>query len=136
MPQIPVIDSHAQLGTGEIWFEPKFQVDYRIEKLLARADEAGIQRMCVMAPRNRSYDAGNREVARLCAKYPNRLIGFAVHHMESEAGRLQSKISEEVKSQGFRGIKLDGAPTREVLDIAAELSIPVMYYPIAAPNSG
>ena len=132
----PVIDCHAQIGKGEIWHEPKFRVDYRVDQLLARADEAGIDRLCVMAPQNREYAEANREVARICAQHPDRLLGFAVHSVEGEVGRLRARITEEVNSQGFRGIKLDGNPTREVLDAAAELAIPVIYYPPATPNSG
>src|SRR5881628_3505980 len=93
----PVIDCHAQLGKGEIWHEPKFRVDYRVEQLLERAEEAGIDRLCVMAPRNGAYVEANREVARICAKYPGRLLGFAVHHVEGEAGRLRARITEEVR---------------------------------------
>lgn len=131
-----IVDSHAQVGTGEIWHEPKSRVDYRVEHFLQRASEAGIDRLCVMAPQNDSYEEPNREVARVCRRHPSRLIGLGVHHVEKEAGRLRASIWEEVRSQGFRGIKVDGHPTREVLDVAAELSIPVMYYAAAVPGSG
>jgi predicted TIM-barrel fold metal-dependent hydrolase len=131
-----VIDAHAQIGTGEIWHEPKRQVDYRVEHFLDRASEAGIDRLCVMAPQNSSYDEANKEVARVCARHANRLIGFAVHHMEKEVGHLRPTILTEVQSQDFRGLKVEGHPTREALDVAAELSVPVMYYPAVAPGSG
>jgi hypothetical protein len=130
-----VIDCHAQLGEGETWAEPKRPVDYTVESLLARAAEAGIDRSCVAAPQNAAYEQPNIQVARLCEKYPERLIGFAVHNPQSETGRLKAMLTEEVKSMGLRGLKTDGHPTREILDVVAELDIPVIYYPVPNPCS-
>jgi len=61
--QAPVIDCHAQTGQGVTWNEPKRPVDYQLESLLERAAEAGIDRICIMAPRNDSYAQANAEVA-------------------------------------------------------------------------
>jgi predicted TIM-barrel fold metal-dependent hydrolase len=130
------VDAHAQIGTGEIWHEPKRRVDYRVEHFLDRASEAGISRLCVMAPQSDSYKEANLAVARVCARYPGRLIPFAVHHSDREAGSAGAAIREEVRAKGVRGIKVEGHPTREILDAAAELSIPVMYYPAMAPGAG
>jgi len=124
-----VIDCHAQLGEGETWAEPKRPVNYTVEMILERAAEAGIDRSCVSAPRNPSYEQLNIQVARLCEKYPDRLIGFAVHNPQTEAGRLKARLTEEVRTMGLKGLKTDGHPTREILDVAAELRIPVIYYP-------
>jgi hypothetical protein len=82
-----------------------------------------------MAPRNPVYDLPNKRVAELCEKYPDKLIGFAVHHPQREAGQLRPTLTEEVKAMGLKGVRSDGHPTRELLDIAAELNIPVIYYP-------
>jgi predicted TIM-barrel fold metal-dependent hydrolase len=124
-----VIDSDAQIGVGETWGLPRRPVDYKVETLLARSAEAGIDRSCVMAPRNSVYDAPNKQVAELCEKYPDKLIGFAVHNPQREAGQLRRALSEEVKVMGLRGVRSDGHPTRELLDVVAELNIPVIYYP-------
>ena len=124
-----VIDCHAQLGEGETWAEPKRAVDYKVEMVLERAAEAGIDRSCVSAPQNRSYEQANVLVARLCEKYPDKLIGFAVHNPQAEAGRLKARLAEEARTMGLKGVKTDGHPTREVLDAAAELGMPVIYYP-------
>jgi hypothetical protein len=97
--------------------------------VLERAAEAGIERSCVSAPQNPSYEQANIHVARLCEKYPDKLIGFAVHNPQAETGQLRAKLIEEVKSMGFQGLKSDGHPTRELLDVVAELGIPVIYYP-------
>jgi len=124
-----VIDSDAQIGIGETWGSPQRSVEYKVEALLGRSAEAGIDRSCVMAPRNPVYDLPNKRVAELCEKYPDKLIGFAVHHPQREAGQLRRALTEEVKAMGLKGVRSDGHPTRELLDIAAELNIPVIYYP-------
>lgn len=38
-------------------------------------------------------------------------------------------LTEEVKSMGLKGLKTDGHPTHEILDVVVELDIPVIYYP-------
>ena len=81
------------------------------------------------APQNLSYEQANIQVARICEKYPDKLIGFAVHNPQTETGRLKATLTAEVKSMGFKGLKTDGHPTRELLDVVAELHIPVIYYP-------
>ena len=129
-----VIDCHAQVGEGESWAEPKRPVNYKVELVLERAAEAGIDRSCVSAPQNPSYEQANRQVARLCEKYPDRLIGFAVHNPQRETGRVKATLTEEVKSMGFKGLKSDGHPTREILDVIAELGIPVIYCPAPRLN--
>ena len=126
-----VIDCHSQAGSGETWAESGVTrwVDYKIEMLLERAAEAGIDRTCIMAPQNATYAEKNREVAKLCEKYPGKLLGFAVHSPQRETGRLRPMLLEEVRSMGLKAVKSDGHPTRELLDVVAELKIPVMYYP-------
>ena len=124
-----VVDCHAQVGTGESWAQPRAPVDYRLDAVLSRAAEAGIDRSCIMAPRNESYEEKNREVARLVEKHPEKLIGFAVHSPQRETGRLEQMLVEEIKVMGLKGVKSDGHPTRELLDVAAEFKIPVIYYP-------
>jgi len=124
-----IIDSDAQLGIGETWGSPARSLEYTVEALLERSGEAGIDRSCVMAPRNPVYDLPNRRVAERCGKYSDRLIGFAVHNPQRESGRLRPALIEEVKSMGLKGVRSDGHPTRELLDVVAELNIPVIYYP-------
>ena len=130
-----VIDSNALVGEGMTWEEPKRAVDYKVELLLERAAEAGIDRSCVMTLPENSYERANAEVARLCEKYPDKLIGFAVHSPQRETGRLKALLTEEVKSMGLKGLRSDGHPTRELLDVVIELGVPVMYYPVPHPCS-
>jgi uncharacterized protein len=124
-----VIDSDAQFGVGETWGSPPRWLDYKIEALLGRSAEAGIDRSCIMAPRNPIYELPNQQVAKVCEKYPERLIGFAVHNPQMESGHLRPLLIKEVKSLGLKGVRSDGHPSRELLDVAAELKIPVIYYP-------
>jgi predicted TIM-barrel fold metal-dependent hydrolase len=131
-----VIDCHAQVGSGETWAEPRRQVDYPLEQVLACAAEAGIDRSCIMAPKNDSYEEKNKEIARLSEKYPEKLIGFAVHNPQQETGRLAAMLREEVQVRGLQGVKSDGHPTRELLDVVAELKIPVIYYPELRAEAG
>jgi predicted TIM-barrel fold metal-dependent hydrolase len=133
--QALVIDCHAQAGRGVTWNDPERPVDYHPEVMLERAAEAGINRICIMAARNDSYAQANADVARLCERHSDRLIGFAVHSPQREAGHLKAVLTEEVRSSGFKGLKTDGHPTREVLDVVAELGIPVIYYPAQEPCS-
>jgi len=124
-----IIDSDAQLGIGETWGAPARSVEYSIEALLEGSAKAGVDRSCVMAPRNPVYDLPNRQVAEWCRKYPDKLVGFAVHNPQRETGRLRSALIEEVKALGLKGVRSDGHPTRELLDVVAELDIPVIYSP-------
>jgi len=124
-----IIDSHAVIGVGKTWDVPPRWVPYRPEALLERSAEAGIDRSCVMALRDPFSASANRLIADFCAKAPDRLIGFAAHDPQREAGQLRPKLIEEVKSMGLKGVRSDGHPTRELLDAVAELKIPVVYYP-------
>jgi predicted TIM-barrel fold metal-dependent hydrolase len=124
-----IIDCHAVVSKGRTWADPPREVDYDVNQLLERGAEAGIDRHCVVPARNDTYLEANREVARIVEKHSPRLIGFAAHSPQREAGRLRKMLTEEVKSMGLRGVRSDGHPTRELLDVAMELGIPVMYYP-------
>ncbi len=125
-----IVDCHALYGSGKTWADPnEQQVSYSIDRLLARGAEAGIDRYCIMPARNEEYRDINRELAGFCEKRAGRFIGFAAHSPQREAGRVAAMLREEVKSMGLRGVRSDGHPTRELMDTAAELRIPVMYYP-------
>jgi predicted TIM-barrel fold metal-dependent hydrolase len=129
-----LIDCHAMAGAGKTWAEPERDVEYDMTLLLERGAEAGIDRHCVMPPRNHTYTEANKQVARLCEKHAGRLIGFAAHSPQREGGRLRGLLADEVKAMGLRGVRSDGHPTRELLDAALELGVPIMYYPQAGPG--
>ncbi len=71
----------------------------------------------------------NRDVARVVEKYPDKLIGFAVHSPQRETGRLRGMLVEEVKWIGLKGVKSDGHPTRELLNGVGARCLNIMYYP-------
>lgn len=128
-----VVDCHALFGSGKTWADPVEQdVNYDLEQLLSRGAEAGIDRHCIMPARNDQYQDINRQIARACEKRSGKFIGFAAHSPQREAGRVASMLREEVRSMGLQGVRSDGHPNRELMDAAAELRIPVMYYPKVA----
>ena len=129
-----VIDALAQIGAGQSWGIPPRWVDFRVEALLARSAEAGIDRSCVVLPQK--ADLTNKELAEVCGKYPEKLMGFATHNPQRESGRLRPALLEEVRSMGLKGVMSDGHPSRELMDTAAELKIPVVYYPDLRENPG
>lgn len=126
----PIVDCHALFGTGKTWADPTEQdVNYNLDELLSRGAEAGINRSCLIPARNAQYKEINQQVARACEKQAGKLIGFAAHSPQREEGRVAAMLREEVKSMDLRGVRSDGHPNRELMDAAAELGIPVMYYP-------
>lgn len=125
-----IVDCYALAGRGQTWgTEPERDVDYDVTEFFDRAAEAGIDRHCILAARNTTYEIANRHIARLCERHSKKLIGFAVHNPKTEAGRIRRMLAEEVRSMGLCGVRSDGHPTRELMDAAAELRIPVVYYP-------
>jgi uncharacterized protein len=129
-----IVDCHALFGPGRTWDEPALDVNNDLKELLDRGGEAGIDRYCIMPARNAEYREVNRGVARACEQHADRLIGFAAHNPQMESGRVAAMLREEVKSMGLRGVRSDGHPNRELMDAAAELRIPVMYYPRLQPG--
>ena len=65
-----VIDCHAYAGSGKTWGDPPRDVDYSLELLFERGAEAGIDRHCVMPPRNDTYQEANRRIARSASSLP------------------------------------------------------------------
>jgi len=124
-----VIDCHALAGKGKTWADPEREVDYDVNEVFERGAEAGIDRYCVMPPRNDTYREANRHLAGLCEKHADKLIGFAAHCPQRETGHLRQMLVEEVRSMGLRAVRSDGPPNRDLLDAALELGIPVIYYP-------
>lgn len=127
-----IVDCHCHAGRGDGLTGP-WNTDAPIAPYLRRAAEAGIARTIVFAPLHRDYAAANAEVARIVAAHPRRLIGFAFVHAERDKGRIAAMVGRAVREWGFRGVKLhghDAHPTREVLDVARTLRLPVLYDPV------
>jgi predicted TIM-barrel fold metal-dependent hydrolase len=122
-----IIDCHCHAGKGDRLTAP-WNTDAPIEPYLRRARRAGIDKTVVFAPFHSNYDYANRQVARVVARYPNRLIGFAFVHATRDAGHI-FRMVERAWKWGFRGIKLHGfeaMPTREVCQAARAFGMPLL----------
>ncbi|MGH9328134.1 MAG: amidohydrolase family protein [Terriglobia bacterium] len=107
------------------------------EGIIRRAEQVGIDRTMICPIQNITYDKANEEIAGICRKYPGKFIGFAIHDSVLEAGHLRESVYREVKELGLRGLgELYGQtpPTPELLDLARELNLPVLYHPHGGPH--
>ena len=123
-----IIDCHCHAGKGDIMTAP-WNTSAPLGAYLRRARQAGIKRTVVFPVFQSDYSTGNRDVARLVASLPDRLIGFAMVHASRDAGQVREMVQEAVLRYGFRGIKvhgLEGMPTREVCEAAREFNVPLL----------
>jgi predicted TIM-barrel fold metal-dependent hydrolase len=122
-----IIDCHCHAGKGDRMTAP-WNTDAPIEPYLRRARKAGIHKTVVFAPFYTDYDEANRQVARIVARFPGRLIGFAFVHATRDAGRI-FRMVERAREWGFRGIKSHGfeaMPTRELCEAARAFHMPLL----------
>jgi hypothetical protein len=132
--QTIVIDAHCHAGKGMNYGKNDPPSDpwttYNDPMwTLRRADEAGIDKTIIFPINNKTYEAANEEIASYVRRWPDRFIGFAKHDGKTEAGRIQDMLRREVRELGLRGLKLHGVPSREMVETAAELKIPILYHP-------
>ncbi len=123
-----IIDCHCHAGKGDLMTAP-WNTDAPIEPYLRRARSAGIDKTIVFAPFHSDYAEANEQVARIVARYPDRLIGFAFVHASRDTGRIHSMVHRAVTRWHFRGIKVhghDAMPTREICETARAFRIPVL----------
>jgi predicted TIM-barrel fold metal-dependent hydrolase len=123
-----IIDCHCHAGHGDRMTAP-WNTVAPIEPYLRRARAAGIGRTVVFAPFHSDYAAANAEVARVVARHPRRLIGFAFVHARRDAGQIFEMVRRAVTRYGFRGIKVhgyDAQPTREVCEAARAFNLPLL----------
>jgi predicted TIM-barrel fold metal-dependent hydrolase len=122
-----IVDFHCHAGRGDQLSFPA-ATDAPLGLYLRRARRAGIDRTVVMPAFNSDYRRANADLARLVARHPRRLIGFAFVHARRDAGRIPAMLAEAVE-HGLRGVKVHGAeglPTREVCAAARTLGLPVL----------
>lgn len=123
-----VIDIHCHAGKGDLLTAP-WNTRAPLESYFRRARAAGIHKTVVFSAFHSDYSAANREVARIVARYPERLMGFAFVHAVRDAGRIFEMVAHAVRHWGFRGIKVhghDAMPTREVCEAARAFQIPLL----------
>src|ERR1700756_4195059 len=124
-----IVDCHCHAGRGDIMTAP-WNTDAPIEPYLRRARAAGISKTFVFPLFHTNYDKANAELARIIARYPTRLIGFAFVHATRDAGRIFGMIERAVKQWRFRGIKVHGheaMATREVCEAARAFHLPLLF---------
>jgi predicted TIM-barrel fold metal-dependent hydrolase len=124
----PIIDSHCHAGRGDIMTAPA-NTDAPLGAYLRRARAAGICRTVVMPAFHSDYAKANADLARIVARDPERLIGFAFVHAKRDAGRVRAIAERAVRRWGFRGLKVhghDALPTREVCEAARALRLPII----------
>lgn len=127
--KVPVIDCHVHAGHANGLTDPWTTIADPVE-ILGRMDEAGVDKAVIFPISNEpSYEQANREIAAICGRYPGRFIGFAKHDPVHEQGRIRQMMLDECRGLGLRGLKLHGHPGPEILDVCAELGIPILYHP-------
>ena len=130
-----IIDCHCHAGKGDQMTAP-WNTNAPIKKYLRRAWAAGIDKTIILAPLHGNYQQANMQVARIVARDPDRLIGFAFVHAKRDAGHILTMVKYAVTRWGFRGIKVHGVesmPTREVCETARALRLPVLVDVISRP---
>ena len=78
---------------------------------------------------NTTYEKANEEIAGYVRQYPDRLLGFAKHDPKNEAGKIKALLTREVRELGLKGLKLHAVPSPEILEVVAELRIPILTHP-------
>jgi uncharacterized protein len=123
-----IVDVHCHAGKGDLMTAP-WNTDAPIGPYLRRARAAGIAKTVIFAPFHSDYERANAEVARIVARYPSRLIGFAFVHALRDRGRIYRMVERAVNQWRFRGIKLHGheaMASREVCETARALRLPLL----------
>jgi len=127
-----IIDSHCHAGKGDGLTGP-WDTDASLDKYLARAQRAGIQKSVLFSAFHSDYAVANREVARIVARHPHRFYGFAFVHAINDRHRMRSLVGTAIERYGFVGIKVhrhDARITREVCEAARAYRVPVLYDPV------
>jgi uncharacterized protein len=123
-----IIDCHCHAGKGDRMTAP-WNTDAPLDAYLRRARAAGIDKTIVFALFHRDYGRANAEVARIVARHPDRLVGFAFVLAARDAGRIFQMVQRAVMQWRFRGIKAHGheaMPTRELCETARAFRIPLL----------
>lgn len=127
-----VIDAHSHAGRGMNYGKrdaDPWTTYNDPEWLLRRAEQAGIDQSVIFPINNETYEKANEEIAGYVRRYPGKFIGFAKHDPIAEAGRIRKMLTREVEELGLRGLKLHGVPSKEMVETAADLGIPILFHP-------
>jgi len=143
-----IIDAHCHAGRGVNYGKndptsgfpqsgvPDPWTTYNDPQLtLRRAKEAGIDKTIIFPITNTTYQEANEEIGSYVRRWPDKFIGFAKHDGKTEAGKIRNMLQHEVRELGLRGLKLHGIPTKEMVETAAELQIPILFHPPKVSDS-
>jgi uncharacterized protein len=123
-----IVDCHCHAGKGDLMTAP-WNTDAPLGPYLRRAKAAGIERTIVFPAFHTNNEIANAELAKIIARHPDRLIGFAFIHAKRDAGRVLDMVQRTVTAWGFRGLKIHGheaMPTREVCEVARRFKLPIL----------
>lgn len=135
-----IIDFHAHIGKGIHGSHDLLQSGLTAEMVVGPAREAGIDRSVVFPVTYRAtdYGAANREIVQAVEQYPDELIGFARTVVGPTGLR---DVREAAADLGLKGLKLHhsldsfdlgGPEVLEVVRLAGELGMPVLFHSIGA----
>ncbi|MHC4229677.1 MAG: amidohydrolase family protein [Planctomycetota bacterium] len=138
--RMTVIDAHCHAGKGVNYGKNDSASDpwttYNDPRwTLRRAEQVGIDKTIIFPINNTTYRQANEEIASYVKRWPDRFIGFAKHDSRTEAGKIRDMLRHEVRELGLRGLKLHGVPSKEMVETAAELSIPILFHPPKVADS-
>ncbi len=131
-----IIDGHCHAGQADRLTHP-WTTAAPLSAYLRRARVAGIDKTVLLGVGGSDYSEVNAQVAKIIAKQPNRWIGFACVHARRDAGRILEMVTNAVKRDGFRGLKVhryDAPASREICQAARALGIPVLYDVVGQPH--
>jgi len=137
---LKVIDAHCHAGKGINYGKNDPTSDpwttYNDPRwTLSRAEEVGIDKTIIFPISNTTYQEANEEIASYVRRWPDKFIGFAKHDARTEAGKIRNMLRHEVLKLGLRGLKLHGVPTKEMVETAVELGIPILFHPPKVSDS-
>lgn len=124
-----IIDCHCHAGKGDGLRGP-WDTAAPLSRYLRRAIQAGITHTVLFSVFHSDYAVANRQVARIVAAAPQRFFGFAFLHPQRDRGRIEALVQTAVQDYGFCGLKVhrhDGPISREICEVAAKYSLPVLY---------
>jgi hypothetical protein len=126
-----IIDCHCHAGKGDGLTGP-WDTDASLDRYLARAACARIDRTVLFPAFHSDYAFANHEVAKIVASAPERFWGFAFIHAERDRGRVRTMVRTAVEQYGFVGLKVhrhDARLSAEICQAARAFRLPVLYDP-------
>ena len=124
-----VIDCHCHAGQGDGLTGP-WDTSAPLPDYLRRASAAGVAVTNLIPAFHSDYAVANRYVGELRRRYPRRFTAFVGVHAERDKGRARALIQGALTDYGVCGIKVhrhDARISREILDAARALRLPVLY---------